>query len=307
MKILLLGSCGQVGWELRRSLAPLGSITALSRGGAGPLRGDLTHLDALAHTVRSLRPDVIVNAAAYTAVDRAEADAGTAEAVNSAAPELLAQEARRIDAWLVHYSTDYVFDGAGERPWSETDTPSPLNVYGATKLKGEVAIQASGCRHLILRTSWVYASRGQNFLRTVLRLAQERDTLQMVADQIGAPTGAELLADLTAHAIAATVLAPEQAGVYHVAAAGEASWYDFAGFVVERAVVHGFTLRTSRQAIEPVPSERFAMAARRPKNSRLNCDKFARTFDLYLPSWQEGVERALTEIGRQSQTGQASS
>ena len=303
MKILLLGRHGQLGWELRRSLAPLGVVTALGRAGPGSLQGDLAKLDELAQTVRSLRPDVIVNAAAYTAVDKAEADAETAEAINSAAPELLAHEARSIGAWLVHYSTDYIFDGSGEQPWRETDRTAPLNVYGATKLKGELAILASGCRHLIFRTSWIYASRGQNFIRTILRLAQERDQLQIVADQVGAPTGAELIADLTAHATAASLNAPERAGAYHISAAGEASWYDVACFVVERAKTLGWTLQTSGDAIEPVPSERYTTAARRPKNSRLNCDKFLQTFGLYLPPWQEGVERTLTEMGLQGAIG----
>lgn len=208
MKILLLGAIGQVGWELQRALAPLGDIKALSRRGEAGLAGNLEDLDGIAKTVRTVRPDLIINAAAYTAVDRAESEPEKAHLINAKAPAVLAREARDIDALMVHYSTDYVFDGSGTRPWTEDDEPAPLNVYGRTKLAGEAAVREAAGRHLILRTSWVYASRGENFLRTILGLARERDTLSIVADQIGAPTSAELIADVTAHAARAVLADP---------------------------------------------------------------------------------------------------
>ena len=204
MKILLLGKDGQVGWELQRALAPLGDVVALGRGVRGDLSVDFSEPESLAHVVRTVAPQLIVNAAAYTAVDKAETDRELAHAVNAAAPAVLAREAALIGAWLVHYSTDYVFNGQGQMPWTEEQSPDPLSVYGATKLEGEQSIVRSGCRHLIFRTSWVYAARGSNFAKTMLRLAQERDQLAVINDQFGAPTGADLLADLTAHAWRAT-------------------------------------------------------------------------------------------------------
>ena len=217
MKLLLLGANGQVGWELRRALAPLGDVIALQRA---DLVGDLRDAASTVDRVRELQPDVIVNAAAYTAVDKAESERDAAFAVNATAPGELAHEAQSLGALLVHYSTDYVFDGTGAEPWREDSQTGPINAYGESKLAGENAIRATGCRHLILRTSWVYAARGQNFVRTMLRLAQERDELTVIDDQHGAPTGAELLADTTAHAIRAVQAAGSRAGTYHVAAAG---------------------------------------------------------------------------------------
>ena len=296
MKILVFGRNGQVGWELQRALAPLGLVVALGRSAAGGLRSDFRDPEALAATVREVSPDVIVNAAAHTAVDLAESEPELARTVNAVAPGVLAREAQQIDALLVHYSTDYVFDGSGAAPWKESDAARPLNVYGRTKLEGEEAIRGSGCRHLILRTSWVYAARGKNFLRTILRLAASRDTLRMVNDQIGAPTAAELIADLTAHAIQRVRADARRAGTYHVAAAGETNWHEYACFIVDRAREAGWTLRMSSSNIEPVPTEAFPLPALRSRNSRLDCSAFARAFGLYFADWREGVERAIEEL-----------
>ncbi|WP_018882241.1 MULTISPECIES: dTDP-4-dehydrorhamnose reductase [unclassified Thioalkalivibrio] len=296
MKILLLGRNGQVGWELQRALAPLGEITAPTRTEEGGLCGDLTRPDRLAATVRKVAPDVIVNAAAYTAVDQAESEPELAHAINGTAPEILAAEANALGAWLVHYSTDYVFDGTGADPWCEDDTTGPLNVYGQTKREGEAAIQASGCRHLIFRTSWVYASRGRNFIRTMLRLAAERDALQVIDDQFGAPTGAELIADTAAQILSQPLDRAEIAGLYHLAAAGETTWHGFARLVLTTARDAGWPVRVADQAIQAVSTEAFPTAARRPGNSRLNCSKLEGTFDLQLPDWRGGALRALDEI-----------
>ena len=293
MKILLFGKGGQVGWELQRSLAPLGELTALDFDSAD-YPADFSRPDALAQTVLDVRPDVIVNAAAHTAVDKAESESDLAHAINAAAPGVLARAARQIGALLVHYSTDYVFDGSGAQPWREGDATGPLNVYGRTKLEGEQAIVASGCAHLILRTSWVYAARGGNFAKTMLRLAQERERLTVIDDQFGAPTGAELLADVTAHAIAQTLRDPGKAGLYHCVAAGETSWYGYARFVLEQARAAGIELKAS--AVDPVPASAFPTPAKRPHNSRLNTEKLRAAFGLNLPSWQDGVRRMLTEI-----------
>lgn len=295
MKILLFGKGGQVGWELQRSLAPLGEIVALDADST-QLCGDFTNLEGLAATVRAVSPDVIVNAAAHTAVDKAESEAGLVRTINALAPGALAREARSRNALLVHYSTDYVFDGSGDQPRVETDVTAPLSVYGATKLEGEQFIQQSGCRHLIFRTSWVYAARGGNFAKTMLKLAQERDSLKVINDQIGAPTGAELLADVTAHAIRTVSQRPECAGLYHLVAAGETSWHEYAKFVLEFAQRAGMKLSVAPGAVQPVPTSAFPTAAKRPLNSRLNCGKLKESFDLNLPHWQTGVERMLTEI-----------
>ncbi len=294
MKILLLGPNGQVGWELQRALAPLGELTALGRSAANGLCGDLANAEALAASVRRLAPDVIVNAAAYTAVDRAESEPAQAEAVNGSAPGMLAELARELDAWLLHYSTDYVFDGSGTRPWREDDPTGPLNTYGRSKLAGEEAIRAAGGRHLILRTSWVYAARGGNFARTMLRLAGERERLSVVDDQVGAPTGAELIADVSAHALRAAIERPQLAGSYHLAAAGETSWCGYARHVIDFARRHGQRLAVAEVAA--IPTADFPTPARRPLNSRLDCRRLQHAFDLALPPWQQGVERMLTEI-----------
>ncbi|WP_137890786.1 dTDP-4-dehydrorhamnose reductase [Ramlibacter sp. 2FC] len=299
MKILLLGKNGQLGWELQRSLAPLGELVALDRHGAAPgqiLCGDLADLEGLAQTVRQLRPDLIVNAAAHTAVDKAESEPELAHTLNALAPEVLAREAQACGAWLVHYSTDYVFDGLGSQPWTEADQPAPLNVYGQTKLEGELRIQAACPNHLILRASWVYAARGGNFAKTMLRLAQERERLSVVADQWGAPTGAELLADVTAHAIRQALRQPEVAGIYHLAAGGATSWHGYASHVIARAREIKPELALKASHIDPVPSSAFHAAAKRPQNSRLDTAKLQATFGLSLPPWQQGVDRMLAEI-----------
>ena len=295
MKILLLGKNGQVGWELQRSLAPLGELIALGSDSKDPC-GDLSDLDGLARSIRSIAPDVIVNAAAHTAVDKAESEPERVRTINALAPGVLAQEAKRAHAWLVHYSTDYVFDGSGEKPWLESDTPAPLSVYGATKLEGEQLIERSGCRHLIFRTSWVYGARGGNFAKTMLRLARERDSLSVINDQFGAPTGADLLADITAHAIRAARQRPEVSGLYHLVAGGETSWHGYASFVIDFARRNGVALKVAPDAIKPVPTSAFPTAAKRPHNSRMDTAKLQQTFGLFPPAWQTGVERMLREV-----------
>ena len=294
MKILLLGKNGQVGWELQRSLSVLGELAALDRHST-PC-GDLSQPQRLAETVRALRPDVIVNAAAHTAVDKAESEIELARTLNATAPAALAQAAAETGAWLVHYSTDYVFDGSGTRPWQEGDTTGPLGVYGQTKLEGEQAIAASGCKHLIFRTSWVYAARGGNFAKTMLRLAQERERLTVIDDQQGAPTGADLIADVTAHAIRAAMHKPELSGLYHLVAGGETSWHGYASHVIARARELRPDLAWKAGEIAPVPTSAFPTPARRPLNSRLDTQKMQQAFGLILPHWQRGVDRLLSEI-----------
>lgn len=295
MKILLFGKNGQVGWELQRSLAPLGELIALDAR-SETLCGDLTDLAGIVNTIRMVAPDIIVNAAAHTAVDKAESEPELASALNALAPDVMAKEAARLGAWLVHYSTDYVFDGSGEMPWRETDTTGPLSTYGKSKLAGELAIIASGCKHLIFRTSWVYAARGGNFAKTMLKLAKERDSLKVINDQIGAPTGADLLADVTAHAIRTALQQPEVSGLYHLVAGGETSWHGYANFVIAFARRAGVEIKVPTDAIAPVPTTAFPTPATRPLNSRLDTQKLQNTFNLYLPHWQSGVTRMLIEI-----------
>jgi dTDP-4-dehydrorhamnose reductase len=295
MKILLFGKSGQLGWELQRSLLPLGELVALDAG-SRELCGDFTRLNDVEETVRAVAPDVIVNAAAYTAVDKAESEPERVRAINALAPGALASEAAKLGAWLVHYSTDYVFDGSGDKPWDETDSVGPLNVYGKTKLEGEAAIIRSGCSYLIFRTSWVFAARGENFAKKILRLAQERDRLTIVDDQVGAPTGAELLADVTAHSIRVALQHPELAGLYHLVATGETSWHGYARFVLNFARQAGIRLQTGPEDLVPVSSNAFSSPALRPKNSRLNTIKLGSAFGLKLPPWETGVARMLTEI-----------
>ena len=295
MKILLFGKNGQVGWELQRSLAPLGELVALGTD-SQDLCGDLTNLEGIAQTVRAVAPDIIVNAAAYTAVDKAESEPEWARTINALAPGVLAHEAKRSGAWLIHYSTDYVFDGSGDTAWLETDPTGPLSVYGKTKLEGEEAIRAAGCQHLIFRTSWVYAARGGNFAKTMLRLAQERDSLSVINDQAGAPTGADLLADVTAHAIRAALQRPDVSGLYHLVARGETTWHGYASFIIDFARQFGIEIKVVPEAIQPVPTSAFPTAAKRPLNSRMNARKLQNTFGLDLPHWQTGVARMLTEF-----------
>lgn len=294
MKILLLGKNGQVGWELQRSLAPLGELVALDRHLVDGLRGDLSDLESLRATIRQVKPDVIVNAAAYTAVDKAESETELADRVNGTASGVMAEEAAASGAWLIHYSTDYVFSGQGVTPWQETDAVAPVNHYGSSKLAGEHAIIASGCKHLIFRTSWVYGARGNNFAKTMLRLARDRETLNVIADQIGAPTGADLIADVSALAIQKVISRPELAGLYHLAAAGEVSWHGYASHVIDFAKAQCEELAVT--AVNPIETTAYPTPARRPLNSRLNTQKLRDNFSLHLPDWQSGVTRMLREV-----------
>ncbi len=303
MKILLLGGGGQVGWELQRSLAVLGELVVLGHKPAqnpDQLCGDLADLAGLVETVRHVAPDVIVNAAAYTAVDKAEAEPAVARAVNALAPGVLASEAAKLGAWLVHYSTDYVFDGSGDRPWRELDATDPLSVYGQTKLEGEQAV-AAYTKHLIFRTSWVYGARGGNFAKTMLRLAGEREALSVIDDQHGAPTSAELLADVTAHALLAAMNKPELAGLYHCVAAGETSWHGYARFVLAQAQALGWTLKAGPAQVAPTSTTNYPPPAQRPLNSRLDTTRLQAAFGLVLPPWQVQVARMLQEITRRNQ------
>ena len=293
MKILLLGKNGQVGWELQRALAPLGEVVALDRHSTHYC-GDLTNPEGIAKTVRDVKPDVIVNAAAYTAVDKAESDLYNAELINAVSVQALACAARDVNALLVHYSTDYVFDGSGERPWNEDDVTSPLNAYGRTKRQGEEAIIAHTPDYLIFRTSWVYAAKGNNFAKTMIRLAQERDALSVINDQFGAPTGAELIADCTVHAIKATLAQPEKAGIYNLIASGVTTWHAYAELVIEYVREKGLPLKVA--AINTVDTAAFPTPAKRPSNSRLNTEKLTTAFGLTLPEWQQGVIRMLDEL-----------
>jgi dTDP-4-dehydrorhamnose reductase len=297
MKILLFGKNGQVGWELQRSLSILGDLVALDFDSTG-LSGDFSRPESLVNTVRAVQPDVIVNAAAHTAVDKAESEPALARTLNALAPGVLAQEARSLNALLVHYSTDYVFDGSGNQPRDEDAPTGPLSVYGQTKLEGEELIRASGCLHLILRTSWVYAARGGNFARTMLKLAAEREQLKVINDQIGAPTGADMLADITAHAIRLARHEPSLAGTYHAVAAGETSWFEYARFVIEWARAQGRPVKLAPEAIEPVPTTAFPLPAKRPLNSRLSTARLRTQLGLEPPHWQQGVERMLQEISQ---------
>ena len=295
MKILLFGKNGQVGWELQRSLSPLGEVTALDFDSTHHC-GDFSNLSGLAESISQVRPDVIVNAAAHTAVDKAESEPDFARLLNALAPQVLAQEAAKLGALLVHYSTDYVFDGSGNRPWLETDRPAPLSVYGCTKLEGEQLVRAAGPNHLIFRTSWVYAARGGNFAKTMLRLAQEREKLTVINDQFGAPTGADLLADVTAHAIRQVLQRPADAGLYHVAASGETSWFEYAKYVLAQSKPAQEVTKLIVKEIFPVPTIVFPTPAARPLNSRLDTGRLQSTFGLTLPAWEQGMARMLAEI-----------
>ncbi len=293
MNILLFGKTGQVGWELQRSLAPLGHLIAVDVH-SSEYCGDFSNPEGVAETVRRIKPDVIVNAAAHTAVDKAESEAEFAQLLNATSVEAIAKEAAKIGAWVVHYSTDYVFPGNGEEPWRETDATAPLNVYGETKLAGEKALQAHCARHLIFRTSWVYAGKGNNFAKTMLRFAKERTEMSVINDQFGAPTGAELLADCTAHAIRVALKQPDVAGLYHLVASGVTTWHDYAALVFDEARKAGIELAVT--TLNAVPTSAYPTPARRPNNSRLNTDKFQQNFDLVLPAWETGVKRMLAEL-----------
>jgi len=294
MKILLFGKNGQVGWELQRSLAPLGDLISLDRRPSDGLSGDLSNLDMLRATIRQVKPDIIVNAAAYTAVDKAESETELAQLVNGSASRVMAEEAASRGAWLIHYSTDYVFNGQGTKAWQETDAVAPVNHYGASKSAGEQAIIASGCKYLLFRTSWVYGARGNNFAKTMLRLGKERETLNVIADQVGAPTGADLIADVTALAIQKAMVCPELSGVYHLAASGEVSWHGYASYVIDFARSQGESLMVT--TVNPIETSDYPTPARRPLNSRLNTQKLRDNFSLRLPDWQSGVTRMLREV-----------
>lgn len=316
MKILLFGKNGQVGWELQRSLASLGELVALDSA-SQDLCGNFTCLEGIARTVRAVAPDIIVNAAAYTAVDKAESEPALAHTINALAPGVLAREAKRNGALLIHYSTDYVFDGSGDTAWSENDPTGPLNVYGKTKLEGEEAIRTTSCQHLIFRTSWVYAARGKNFVRTILKLAQEQESLAVINDQFGAPTSASLLAEVTLKALLAVLKNSAPGGLYHVAANGETSWHGFAQAIVQgahdrcevsrnglkqqsnllSAVSSAPTfLRLAPDAIHPVMAHDFSLAAKRPANSRLDTRKLQEALGASLPQWQAGLNEVLDSL-----------
>ena len=298
MKILLFGRGGQVGWELQRSLSVLGEIVALDFNATynpDGLCGDFTNLAGLRDTVRRVQPHIIVNAAAHTAVDKAESEPELARQINALAPAALAQAATELGAWMVHYSTDYVFNGSGDKPWTESDATAPLSVYGQTKLEGEQAVAITP-KHLIFRTSWVYAARGGNFAKTMLRLASERDALNVIDDQFGAPTSAELLADVTTHALRAALRRPELAGLYHCVAAGETTWCGYARYVLAQAQALGGTLKAGPEQVAPTSTANYPPPARRPLNSRLDTTRLQTAFDLVMPPWQQGVTRMLTEI-----------
>jgi dTDP-4-dehydrorhamnose reductase len=295
MNILIIGYEGQVGHELLRSLAVIGSVTGLGRGDL-----DLAEPGQLRPVLEAHEFDVLVNAAAYTAVDRAESEAELAFRINAEAVRVMAEVAAAKDAWLLHYSTDYVFDGLLERPYAETDEPSPQGVYARSKRAGELALAESGCRHVCLRTSWVYARRGSNFIRTMLRLAAARPELRVVADQWGAPTSAELLADVTAHVIRNLYLRGSQgaalSGLYHVTASGETSWHEYACHIVQTALDLGAELKVLPEAIVPIAASEYAAPAPRPANSRLDTQHLRATFGLELPHWRTGVSRCVAEI-----------
>lgn len=295
MKILLLGKDGQVGRELQRSLAPLGNVVARGRGEA-----NLEDLDALRELLRGEAPQWIVNAAAYTAVDRAEAEPEIARRINAEAVAVLAEEARRLDATLIHYSTDYVFDGEKRAPYTEEDATNPQSSYGFTKRDGEESIRAGACRHLILRTSWVYSAHGGNFAKTMLRLGAERDELKVVADQVGAPTGADLIADVTALCLYRMSLdrdfAAAASGTYHLTAGGETSWHGYAQYVIGEALRRGAKLKIAPGNIRPITTAEYPLPAKRPANSRLDTEKLRATFGLYLPPWQQHVSRVIEAL-----------
>ena len=296
MKILLLGKNGQVGWELQRSLAVLGDVVACDFDSPAPYRADFSDPQSLVALVQRERPQVIVNSAAHTAVDKAESEPELARAINATAPGVIAREAAALGACMVHYSTDYVFDGSGSHARQEADPTAPLSVYGRTKLEGEELVRASGCQHLILRTSWVYAARGGNFARTMLKLAAERDELKVIADQVGSPTGADLLADVTALGLRALLAQPAISGTYHCVAGGQTNWHAYARFVIEWARQRGHGIKVEADRVQAIPTSAYPTPAKRPLNSRLDTTKLQQTLNIRLPDWQHGVERMLTEV-----------
>ncbi|ERK07434.1 dTDP-4-dehydrorhamnose reductase [Pantoea sp. AS-PWVM4] len=293
MNILLFGRNGQVGWELQRALSPLGNVMVLDRHSVDYC-GDFENPTGIAESILKIKPDVIVNATAYTAVDKAESEVEKARLVNATSVKAMAEAANKIDALVVHYSTDYVFDGGGTTPWKETDSTAPLNAYGLTKREGEEAIIAAAAKYLIFRTSWVYAAKGNNFAKTMIRLAQEREALSVIDDQYGAPTGAELIADCTAHAIRLTLTDPEKSGIYNLIASGITTWHAYAETVIDYVKQKGLPLKV--EVVNKVETSAFPTPAKRPLNSRLNTEKFTSAFKLNLPDWKLGVKRMLDEL-----------
>ena len=295
MKIFLLGANGQVGWELQRSLAPLGAIMACNRHS-----GNLENLDDLSTLIRDYCPEIIVNAAAYTAVDNAESEPEKAYQINTKAVDFLAQEAKQLNAWFIHYSTDYVFDGDKKGVYLENDTPNPQSVYGQTKFAAEEAIKKSQCQHLIFRTAWVYSLRGANFVKTIIRLAKEREELKIVTDQIGAPTSAELIADVTALCLYKITqnknTLSNLIGLYHLTPEGETSWHGFAQFIIAELAGMGVEFRAKFENIVPISTSEFPLPAKRPANSLLETKIICRTFNLKLPQWQFHAQRLLKEL-----------
>jgi dTDP-4-dehydrorhamnose reductase len=294
MKILLTGKNGQVGFELQRALCPLGELVAVDQAEC-----DLSDEPAIRQLVSQVRPDVIINPAAYTAVDKAESEPGLARAINSAAPRILGEEAAQLGALVVHYSTDYLFDGTKQGAYCETDPTNPQSVYGLTKRDGELALCNANPRHLILRTSWVVGAHGGNFAKTMLRLAAERESLSVVADQWGAPTSAALLADLTAHLVRQwwrEGKADFPYGIYHSVADGATNWCDYARFVVDAAIKAGKPMKVQPGAIKAIATADYPTPAKRPANSRLDTSKFKQTFGLELPHWQVGLQHILNQI-----------
>lgn len=289
-EILLLGGNGQVGWELSRSLSTVGNVYTVTRREC-----DISDLTAVRALVRSTQPSIIVNATAYTAVDKAESESEQARLINADVPELLAAEAKASGALLIDYSTDYVFDGRKSGAYIESDAKGPLGVYGQTKLDGLRAIESSGCRHLVFRVSWVYAARGNNFLRTILRLAREREQLSVVADQFGAPTSAELIADVTAQCLTLLRNGKGAEGIYHLAPAGETTWHGFASAIVREAQAAGITLKLSAENIRAITTAEYLTAAKRPANSRLDTNKIRTTFGIALPTWESALPRIIRE------------
>ena len=294
MKILLLGKNGQVGWELQRSLAPLGEVISLDRNGLNQWCGDLSKPDQIYQTIIDIAPNVVVNASAYTAVDLAETEQDMANLINHVAVGKIAEACAQIKALLVHYSTDYVFDGEGTSIFNETDALKPLNAYGQTKALGEQAIQNAQCNYLIFRTSWVFAQKGKNFLKTMLTLSQQREELSIIDDQIGAPTSAELIADVSAHAIVQTLRDQTKIGIYHLVASGETSWFEYANYIFEQAKNLGVNLAI--QQVNPIPTAAYPTPAKRPHNSRLNNQKIQHAFQIYLPDWKVHVQRTVVEV-----------
>lgn len=292
MKILLLGKNGQVGWELQRALAPLGELVCYDRSNGGDL-ADLSQINLL---IQNQQPDVVINAAAYTGVDAAEDEVQQADLINHLAVKTIAEAVNTLGGTLVHFSTDYVYKGDGQQAWLETDSVCPQNQYGHTKLRGEKAIVASGCKHYIFRTSWVYGAVGNNFVKTMLRLAKDRSALSVVSDQIGAPTGAALIADITAITLAKRQITNVPEGVYHLAAAGETSWQQYTQFILDCANEIGLEIKCNSAGVSGVTSAEYPQKATRPKNSRLDLSKIETTLNIKMPHWQHGVAHVIQEL-----------